>query len=603
MNGMQSISLRLHGIRLVDEAGARPGSGTAAAADVLELAPGTITVLAGANGAGKTRLLETIAGLREPAGLSAAFGDDAMWLRKRTLGRTRLVPNPRALLAYAYACQSPEEQLFLRTVREELRYSLRPYALSEAELERRTDAALRAVDWDRRWLARDPYAMSGGERRRTALACLFAPPAAWLLLDEPTAGLDADGHELLAEQLRRRASEGQGVLLISHESDWAFALADRILLLHADGAVRACSRSELLANPQWLAEAGMDVPDWLKVARIGLALGAPEAAVWDPRGLAGALAALPPDDGFARGHAQAAAAAGAAVAEVGVSPPEAAAAAPAPLPFARAASMPARQPFRLRPGADDVSPIARFDARAVWLTYILVSTAILNARGWTAIGASAALAAAAVYFGRIPLRRWKGAIRAIATFTVAVSLFAGFGGAAGTAGAGTSAGDGPWNAAAALESFQSLVRPFIVMLLGFGLPIAVTPLRLRRALEQLFARFGRMPAWGTKLLLTITLLLRFVPVLLAEWERFARIAAARGKRTGGFLRGGVRRIVETALPFMLSLFRLGDAVTDALKSRGVGAQTHPTLLAAEAWRARDTVLVLGGAAVCAMMWL
>ncbi|MBO7745946.1 ABC transporter ATP-binding protein, partial [Paenibacillus sp. MWE-103] len=306
MNGMHGNSLRLHGIRLVGEtAGGRTRSDSDADADVLELAAGTITVLAGANGAGKTRLLETIAGLREPDRLTIAFGGEAMWLRKRTLWRTRLAPNPRALLAYAYACQSPEEQLFLRTVREELRYSLRPYALSEAELERRTDDALRTVDWDRQWLARDPYAMSGGERRRTALACLFAPPAAWLLLDEPTAGLDADGHERLAAQLRRRASEGQGVLLISHESDWAFALADRVLLLHADGAVRACGRSELLANPHWLAEAGMDVPDWFAVARIGLALGAPEDAVWDPRGLAGALAALRPDDVFAREHGQA----------------------------------------------------------------------------------------------------------------------------------------------------------------------------------------------------------------------------------------------------------------------------------------------------------
>lgn len=654
--------LRISGIQMINGEHAPPSAvGHQPQLDALELNTGEITVLMGANGAGKTRLMEKIAGLRGPGEVSIQYGREPLWVSSRTSIRGKKKLNPKALLAYAYACQSPEEQLFLRTVREELAYSLRPYdnSLPAAEKSGRIASALAAVSWDGTWLERDPYVMSGGERRRTALACLFAPPADWLLLDEPTAGLDAEGHELLGAKLRRCASDGQGVLLISHESDWAFGLADRILLLHGDGSVRSCDRSELLANPGWLTEAGMNVPDWFGIAHLSLQLGVNEPDVWDASKLAAALAgrhrpartsaaadewdreaAMPAADPaveasqaairvgdseakFAAGSEALSAASQAAMptassvatptdsSEVmpaampstsseatpsaamttavssGQDAPPALLLAAAPRQAAPTDAAPARKPFALRASAALPSPIAAFDARAVWLTYIILSTFMLRMAGWRSIGLAAAFVACAIYFGRIPLRRWRGAIRAIATFTVAVSIIAGF---------GRHPSGAFWDMNDALVSLRSLLKPLLVMLLGFGLPIAVTPLRLRRSLEQLFTAFGRMPAWGTKLLLTVTLLLRFVPVLLSEWERFARIAAARGKKTGHGWRGAVRRIQETALPFMLSLFRLGDQVTDALESRGVGVQPHPTVLVTEAWRLRDTLLVAAGAA-------
>ncbi|NBD23377.1 ATP-binding cassette domain-containing protein [Paenibacillus glycinis] len=672
MIGSPSVRLTLQGIRLAGDGG--PASEASIANGSLQLRGGTITVLVGANGSGKTRFMEMVAGLRPPEGMAVSFGDAALRQGTRRSLRRGGKLNPKALLAYAYSCQSPEEQLFMRSVEEELRYSLRPYALPQPELGRRISAALAAVNWDASWLGRDPYAMSGGERRRTALACLFAPPASWLLLDEPTAGLDAEGHALLGDKLRRCADEGQGVLLISHESDWAFELADRILLMHPDGSLRSCDKSELLANPNWLAEAGMDMPDWFGIAALSARFGVSSEAVWNPVELAEAIAVLSPQErplaftstaascvrinGVSDQQRRLAGTSAAAsdvplegrsnkerpivdittaasdmpsvgpsskerataetttaasdVPSVGLSSKERPPAntstatesvtmmtgtASTRMPESRTAAspVPVRTPFALRAGASRPSPIARFDARAVWLTYILLSTAILQLSGWPTIGIAAIMVAAAIGFGRIPLRRWRGAINAIATFTVAISLFAGFGHGGD--------GDGFWDGSASLASLESLARPLLVMLLGFGLPVAVTPLRLRRSLEQLFVRFGRIPLWGTKLLLIITLLLRFVPVLLAEWERFARIAAARGKQPGSAWRGGIRRIRETALPFMLSLFRLGDGVTDALESRGVGAQAHPTVLVTEVWKPRDTLLVIAGAAAVALLWL
>lgn len=553
----------------------------------LRLRRGDITVLVGANGSGKTRLLETIAGLRDPEALVVRYGDESLWVRKRGLLRRKRKLNHKALQSYAYSCQAPEEQLFMRSMREELAYSLRPYALDDAEQAACSANGLAAADWGDEWLERDPYAMSGGERRRTALACLFAPPAGWLFLDEPTAGLDASGHELLAAELRRRASAGQGILMISHETDWAFAVADRILILQADGQLRDCAPEALLAHPHWLTEAGMEIPDWFSIAHVCAEAGIATKDLWDPARLARALLMPTASISTAAGGAVAANAsavisAAAITAEVKTSH---AALGPQTQPAGRTIAMRASERAPAR------SPIANFDPRAAWLTYVMVSTAMLQLRSWAWIGAAALLVAAAIHFGRIPLRRWRVVIRAIATFTVALALFAGLG----------RHGASFWSLEASLASLRSLIGPLLVMLLGFGLPIAVTPLRLRRSLEQAAARFGRIPHGLTKALLTITLLLRFVPVLLSEWERFGRISAARGKRPAFSWRGGLRAVQETAIPFMLSLFRLGEQVADALESRGVGTRKHPTVLATETWRSRDSFLVAAGFALCSLL--
>ncbi|SDX51400.1 ATP-binding cassette domain-containing protein [Paenibacillus sp. CF384] len=531
----------------------------------LRLEQGSITILIGANGVGKTRLMETIAGLTKSEDVTVSYGVNSLWTERRSrLGRKSAVRNRQAMLSYSYSCQSPEEQLFARTVREELHYVMRPYHLDDAERDRRASAALAAVGWDETWLERDPYFMSGGERRRTALACLFAPPSSWLLLDEPTAGLDAAGHEQLGEQLKQQAAAGKGVLLISHESDWALQLATAVIIMHTDGSVQHCSRDELLVNPHWLEHAGMEIPAWLRVAHQLACLGVPHMQVWQPAALAQEAALIVKSN-------------------VKILRPS------KPL-----TERDNRAPFLLRDSDSPPSPLSLFDPRSVWLTYILISAAILFQSTWSGLGAMALVVAAAIHLGKIPLRRWRSAIIALTVFTFSVALIAGL---------GPQEGGGFWSTDAALVSLQSLLRPLLAMLLGFGLPLAVTPLRLRRSLEQLFGAIGKVPLWGTKLILTITLLLRFIPVLLSEWERFARIAIARGKETERAARGSLKRLKETSIPFMLALFRLGEQVSDALESRGVGKERQPTLLITERWKSRDTVLAAAGAAILVIFWM
>jgi len=561
---------------------------TGAADDGFQLTQGKIIILIGPNGAGKSRLLETIAGLHDPGAMRINYGKEPLWI-----GGEKKRLNAAALLAYSYACQAPEEQLFARTVAAELDYVLRPYALVEADAAQRVEEALRAVGWDNTWFARDPYQMSGGERRRAALACLLSTPSSWLLLDEPTSGLDASGHEVLAASLKDRAARGQGILLVSHESEWALPLAQQVLLMHADGSVHSTTREEILHRPDLLREAGMLVPEWLEIAHLLWKSGVSEEQIWHPTMPEAGQSSSDHDhhdyhhhnhnqhnhrhDHHDHHHDQSE--------ETGL-----------------AKSEPNSNYLRSRSGGGGtdrsgkeraMSPLVAYDPRAVWLAYILLSSGILMQRTWVGLAWSGLLTAIIIVIVRIPLRRWRIPIAMLAFVTVMMSVLAGI----GASGSGVS-----WNMEAFLLSLRSLLRPWLAMLIGLGLPLAISPLKLRRSLEQLLAIRGRVPFRAQQLILAITLLLRFIPVLLSEWERFSRIVLARGKAARLTWRGAVGRLRDTSIPFLLSLFRLGEQVAIALESRGVGRRPFPVVQHTQHWRSRDTLLVACGAVICLLLW-
>ncbi|MCC3371781.1 ATP-binding cassette domain-containing protein [Cohnella sp. REN36] len=537
----------------------------------LVLRPRTITVLLGPNGAGKTRLLEIAAGLRDPEGLAVSYGGEALWRK----GRRRLKLRPDVLKRYSYACQSAEEQLFARSVEAELRYVLAPFGGGEAEVAARVEEALRAVGWDPTWLARDPYAMSGGERRRTALACAFAAPAPWLLLDEPTSGLDARAHEMLAARLLAERERGRGVLLVSHDADWALPLADMLLLMAPGGRIRPCTPEELLARPEWWREAGMDIPAWFEIARAGWRMGLSADEVLDPRRLAARLG------GEGSGEIPS---------PLAPVSPEPAVVSPTAR-HARADAPPDRSALQAVSPAKP-HPLLRFDPRSVWLCYILLSLALFSIQTWISLAAGAVVTFAAVRLGRFPLRRWRGVLLGFASFAVSATLLAGWTG---------SGGDGLWHADAARATLLSFGRTWLVLLLGLGLPLAIPPLRLRRSLLQLSTFRGRTSRRVQQVVLTVTLILRFVPQLLDEWGRFTRIAIARGKENAKTPGAIARRLKETSVPFLLALFRMGDQVSLALESRGVGRVPQPTMSERLRWRGGDWLLLLAVGGIAAAL--
>ncbi|QJD83291.1 ATP-binding cassette domain-containing protein [Cohnella herbarum] len=522
----------------------------------LTLEPGTITLLMGPNGAGKSTLLEKLAGIRPPEEIRATYGNDALWKQKRSGG---IKLNERALLHYSYACQSPEEGLFARSVSEEIDYSLRPYRVTEEERERRKAAALESVDWDSEWLERDPYRMSGGERRRAALAAVFATPAAWLLLDEPTAGLDGAGHETVARELRALTSAGKGILLVSHDSDWALPLADQVLLLSAEGTVRLCGADQLIQHPEWLEETGMKVPGWLRMVQLVGRSGVPTTRLWNPKA---AAAAWHPAEG-SEGDREA---------KLGTIPKA----------EKRRHSGNGRVKYRL----------SGFDPRSVWLAYILVSVGLFQSKDWFGALLGAVVVTALLTAGRVSLRRWRGLIVNYSLFSVITSAIFAWG--------ASSESFIEWGAFS--DTIFTFARTMLIMLLGLTIPLVMSPLSLRRSLEQMTSINGKTPAWAQRGILTVALIMRFVPVLLELWERFMKIFRARGKSISRNPVAMGRRLRDVSIPFLLALFRLGDEVALALESRGVGGRTTPTRALRLKWRLRDYGLAAGALALAIGLW-
>jgi energy-coupling factor transport system ATP-binding protein len=172
----------------------------------LELREGSSTVLLGPTGSGKTSLLEIAAGVTVP-----------------TLGQVRVTGKPVRAMAF----QFPEDQMFGDTVESYISFGPRNMGVNESDISNVVSAAFEDVGLDAdTYRSRDPYTLSGGEKRRAALAGVLAMKPDVLILDEPTAGLDPDGVRLVVEFLTRYALDGGTLLFSTHDFGVARCLSD-----------------------------------------------------------------------------------------------------------------------------------------------------------------------------------------------------------------------------------------------------------------------------------------------------------------------------------------------------------------------------------------
>ncbi len=202
--------------------------------------------IVGANGAGKSTLLMLIAGCLVPSGGNLRTGDFPV--SKETLARIRRT--------VGVVFQDPDDQLFMPTVGEDVAFGPTNMELSATEVERRTTAALESVGASR-LRDRPPYRLSGGEKRRAAIACVLAMSPDILALDEPTSGLDPSARRSLIFLLRGFAHTK---LIATHDLDLVLDACDRVMVLcegriAADGPARS-----VLADGPALAKWGLEAP-------------------------------------------------------------------------------------------------------------------------------------------------------------------------------------------------------------------------------------------------------------------------------------------------------------------------------------------------------
>ncbi len=195
----------------------------------LEVPAGWITGLLGPGGSGKTTLAQHLNGLLRPTKGQVLLDGSDIW-------RTGDAGAARREVGLVF--QFPETQLFEETVQEDVAFGPRNHGHDEAESQRRAVSALEAVGLPAsEFGSRPPLTLSGGERRRAAIAGVLSIRPSFLVLDEPTAGLDPGNRERIADLLRQLAGDGHGLVLISHDMDLVADLCGSITCLQA-GRVR-----------------------------------------------------------------------------------------------------------------------------------------------------------------------------------------------------------------------------------------------------------------------------------------------------------------------------------------------------------------------------
>ncbi len=231
--------------------------GTTLAAQVLrgvdlELREGEVLCLAGSTGAGKSTLIQVMGGLLRASGGEMSL--DGRRLEGR--GGARVLRSAVGVLL-----QSCDKQLFAPTVEKDVSFGPRNRGSSGEEAARAAREALRCVGLDPAlYRSRSPFSLSGGEMRRAALAGILAMRPRFLLLDEPSSGLDGAGRAQLHRVLRGLREGGTGVLMATHDWEEMEALADRVAVLAHGRIVLQGEVEAVLTAVDDLRAAGLQPP-------------------------------------------------------------------------------------------------------------------------------------------------------------------------------------------------------------------------------------------------------------------------------------------------------------------------------------------------------
>lgn len=220
---------------------------------------GEFLCVIGHTGSGKSTLVQHFNGLMQPSsGRVVVDGADMCDKKMRRLGRQ--------LVGMVF--QYPEYQLFEETVFKDIAFGPKNMGLSADEISLRVADAMRFVglDFDK-FAEKSPFDLSGGEKRRAALAGIIAMHPKYLVLDEPMAGLDPSGRRSVLDMLVRLQKEnGTGIVMVSHSMDDIPRVADRVAVMNKGRLVMCDTPENIFNRSDELVKMGLDVPQAVKLA-------------------------------------------------------------------------------------------------------------------------------------------------------------------------------------------------------------------------------------------------------------------------------------------------------------------------------------------------
>ncbi|GIQ67208.1 ATP-binding cassette domain-containing protein [Xylanibacillus composti] len=528
----------------------------------------SLTLLIGPSGSGKTTVLRALAGLAELDAGRILYDGEPLWFNPGKVNRA-------VMMRHAVAFQFPEHQLFASSIGGEFSYSLKPYGYKRTERFQRSTEALRELQLANLSLEASPFALSGGQKRRLAVATTISARTPWLLLDEPSAGLDGPSLRQLKDRLVEW-KQTRSIIMATHDWEAFLPIADRVLVIAQGRLLADLPPSALLDQPELLQRSGVGCPASLQAAyalqQAGISV---ESKLYSPEELAERIvlscvnshSAVPES---AAGQEQAECHTGSRQDDPGWKDVQAGE------PVSKLPAAPRHHDSdagNKQAGSHGTQEICRAEelserrwiyrqrAGLKWLSYTGLSVLILLLQGWWGTGIALLLA-----FGSFLLLEKQDALKGFRLSRPLIYFILITGAISGlqlTAGDWTSM----LNVEDALLTIRRMTRFFAITLIGFVFTLSTSTAEMQRSLN-------RALSWGRRFLpvdmisLSAALILRFIPLIVDETQRFSVITAARGKKP---VKPGKIRFQDVhvfVIPLLLSLFQMVEDLITAMEIKG-----------------------------------
>ena len=231
----------------------------------LAIKPGEFVAIVGRTGSGKSTLIQHLNGLLQPKSGEYFFDGENIWEKKYDLKKLR----QKVALCFQY----PEYQLFEENVLKDIAFGPKNLGFDKKDCEEKARHAMKLVGLSSELEKVSPFSLSGGQKRRVAIAGILAMEPDYLILDEPVAGMDAPGKKVLFELLHNLNKRGITIILVSHNMDDVANHADRVIVME-DGQIKMDGNTEeIFARKEELTNMGLGVPQtvefYLELKQLG----------------------------------------------------------------------------------------------------------------------------------------------------------------------------------------------------------------------------------------------------------------------------------------------------------------------------------------------
>lgn len=220
----------------------------------LKIPQGSFTALIGHTGSGKSTLIQHINALLLPSNGEVDIDEFVI----RAGEKPEVLKPLRKKVGLVF--QFPEYQLFEETIEKDIIFGPTNFGMSEEEAKERAGKVLKLVGLDESYLERSPFELSGGQKRRVAIAGILAMEPDILVLDEPTAGLDPQGAKEMLELFKKFQESGKTVIMVSHDMNHVLKYCDHVVVMNHGEVERYCDVDELFSERDYLESMSIDLP-------------------------------------------------------------------------------------------------------------------------------------------------------------------------------------------------------------------------------------------------------------------------------------------------------------------------------------------------------